>query len=103
MEFCDITAEAKLFLHHEYKTEIINIIQQGSCYLIDTIEEETRKSELDAMIFRGNHKSYHSILNSAALEKPISKEIDQGWALPPTIESLQSIKNAGVVLLGVAE
>ena len=42
----------------------------------------------------------HSVLNSSALDKSISKEIDYGWALPLTIESLQSIKNAGVVRLG---
>ena len=55
------------------------------------------------MILRVNHESSHSVLNSAALDKAISKEIDHGWALPLTIESLQSIKNAGVVPLGVAE
>ena len=55
------------------------------------------------MIFRGNQKSSHSEINSAALEKAISKEIDHGWALPLKIESLQNIKNAGVVPLGVAE
>ena len=55
------------------------------------------------MILRGNHKSSHSVLKSAALEKSISKDIDPGWALPPTIESLQNIKNTGVVPLGVAE
>ena len=37
-EFHDITALEKLFLHHEDKTKIINIIQQGSCYHLDTIE-----------------------------------------------------------------
>ena len=52
---------------------------------------------------KGNHKSSHSVLNSSALEKPISKEIDHGWTLPLTTESLQNIKNAGVVPLGVAE
>ena len=31
MEFCYIVSSAKLFLHHEDKTKIINIIQQGSC------------------------------------------------------------------------
>ena len=55
------------------------------------------------MILRGNHKSYHSVLNSADPDKAISKEIDHGWALTPTIESLQNIKNAGFVPLGVAE
>ena len=55
------------------------------------------------MVLRGNHTSSQSVLNAAALNKAISKEIDHGWALPLTIESLQGIKNAGVVFLGVAE
>ena len=55
------------------------------------------------MILRGNHKSPHALLKSAALEKSISKEIYHGWALPLTIESLQKIENTGVVTLGVAE
>ena len=55
------------------------------------------------MILRGNHKSSRSVLNAAALNKTIRKEIDHGLELPLTILSLQSIKNAGVVPLGVAE
>ena len=55
------------------------------------------------MILRGNHKSSHSVLNSAALDKAISNEIDHGWALPFTIEYLQNIKNTGVVPLEVVE
>ena len=54
------------------------------------------------MILRRNHKSSQSEIKSAALDKAISKEIDHGWALPLTIESLQNIKNAGAVPLGVA-
>ena len=102
-EFCDTTSLAKLFLHHEHRTKIINIIQHGSSYHLDPIEEETRKLDLDAMILRGNHKSSQSVLNTAALNKATSKEIDHGLALPLTIESLQRIKNAGDVPLGVAE
>ena len=55
------------------------------------------------MILRGNHKSSQSVINTADLNKATRKDIDHGWALPLTIESLQSIKNAGVVPLGVAE
>ena len=55
-EFRDTTALAQLFLHHEDKTKIINIIKNGSCYHLDPINEETRKSDLSAMILRGNHK-----------------------------------------------
>ena len=102
-EFRNTVALAKLFLHHKGKTKIINIIQQGSRYHLDPIKEETRKSYLEAMILRGNHKLSHSVLNSAAIYKTISKDTDHRWALPLTIEYLQSIKNAGVVPLGVTE
>ena len=101
-KLCNTTALAKLFLYHKDKNKIINIIQKGSCYHLNPIKEETRKSDLDAMILRVNHKSSHSVLNSSAIDKSISKEIDHGWALPLTIESLRNIKNARVVPLGVA-
>ena len=55
------------------------------------------------MILRLNHKSSHSVLNSALIDKYISKYIDHEWALPLTIYSLQNIKNAGVVPLGIAK
>ena len=58
-EFRDTTYLAKLFLHHEEKTKIINIIQKGSSFHIYPIEKETRKSDLGAMIIGGNHKSSH--------------------------------------------
>ena len=58
---------------------------------------------ISAMILRGNHKSSQSVINAEALNKAISKEIDHGWALQLTIESLQILNNAGVVPLGVAE
>ena len=55
-EFCDTAALEKIFFYHEDKASIINIIQKGSHYHLDPIEEETRKSDLDAMILRGNYK-----------------------------------------------
>ena len=72
-EFRDTTALEKLFLHHEDKTKNINIIKNGSRYHLDPIEEETRKSDLDAMILSGNHKSSHSVINAAALNKATRK------------------------------
>ena len=84
-EFRYIASLAKWFLHHDDKTKIINIIQKWSRYHLGPIKEETRKSDLDVMLLRGNHKSSHSVLNSAALNKAIRKEIDHGWALPLTV------------------
>ena len=51
-ELRDKAALEKLFFYHNNRTKIINIIQKGSCYHLDLIEEETRKSDLDAMIIR---------------------------------------------------
>ena len=72
-EFRNTTALETLFLHHEDKTKIISIIKHGSCYHLNPIEEETRKSDLCAMIRRGDHKSSESVPNAAALNKDISK------------------------------
>ena len=82
---------SKKFYYHKDNIKIINIIQKGSHYQIDTIKEKSRKSDLDLMIPRGNYKSSHSYLNSASLEKSIRKEIDHGWELTLTIKSLQNI------------
>ena len=55
------------------------------------------------MLLRGNQKSSRSALNAADLEKWIEKEVEHGWALSLTIDSLSHIEKAGVVPLGVAE
>ena len=65
-EFRNTKALAQLFLHHKDKTKIINIIKHRSCYHLDRIKEESRKSDLDTMILRGKHKSYQSVINAAA-------------------------------------
>ena len=62
-KFHDIASLAKVFLHHEEKTKIINIIQKGFRYHLNAIKEEAQKSDLDTMILMGNHKSSHSVLN----------------------------------------
>ena len=55
-EFWDITGITKLFGHHEDKYIIVDIIQKGLRYHLSQIEEATRKSDLEAMILRGNNK-----------------------------------------------
>ena len=46
-----------LSYYHEDKVKIINIIQKCLRYHLDPIKEGERKSDLDAIILRGNHKS----------------------------------------------
>ena len=37
------------------------------------------------------------------MEKATGKEVDHGWALPLTIDSVHHIKNVGVIPLGISE
>ena len=52
-EFRDITRIRNLFSHNEDKDRIVEIFQKGSCYHLSPIEEATRKSDLEAMILKG--------------------------------------------------
>ena len=52
------------------------------------------------MIKRGNHKYSDSEMNSSALDKAISKEVNHIWSLPLTILSLKDINNARVFPMG---
>ena len=47
--------------------------QKGSCYHLSPIEEATSKSDLEAMLIMGDHKSERSDLNAVALYKAIDK------------------------------
>ena len=42
------------------------------------------------------------MLNVAALETEMDKEVKNGWLLPLTIDSVRHVKYASVVPLGVA-
>ena len=52
-----------LFNHHKDKNRIFNMIQKGSRYSLSPIEVTTRKSDLEAMLLRGKHKSEKSAGN----------------------------------------
>ena len=75
---------------------------KGSQYHLSPIEEATRKFDLSATILYGNHKSSQANLNAEALEKATVKEVEDGWALPLTIDLVFHTNNVGVILLGIS-
>ena len=81
----------------------MDTIQRGYQYHRLPIDKATRKSDLSAMILHGNQKSAKINLNVTDLERVMGKEVEYGWDLPTTIESVRHINNAGDVPLGVAE
>ena len=52
------------------------------------------------MILRGNHKSAQLEVNAATLKK-MDKEVQRGWALAITMDSVHHIKYLGIIPLGL--
>jgi len=101
-EFRNIQKIRKLLQYHEDWPEIRDIISIGCDYQLQPeTDEETRLSDLQAMIARGNHKSAKK--HDATLVKAFTKEIQKGWLLPITVESLTKVKHLSIIPLGVAE
>jgi len=101
-EFRNIKHIKKLLQHHEDWKEIRDIISKGCDYQLGPdADEETRRSDLKAMLARGNHKS--AIKNIETLQKAFTKEVKKGWLLPVTIESLTKIKHLSIIPLGIAD
>ena len=65
-------------------------------------EEDTRKTELEAMILRVNHKSEMFTLNAAALYQEMDKEVQHGFSLPLKTDSSSHVKYTGFITLGVS-
>ena len=73
-EFCDTKNLRKLLRYHEDWPEIQEIINEGCNYKLGPDpEEETRLSDLKALLKRGNHKLAKQDI--VVLKKKVSKRI----------------------------
>jgi len=101
-EFRNIKHIRKLLQYHEDWPEIRDIISKGCDYQLGPDpDEETRRSDLKAMLERGNHQSAKK--NMSVLQKSFTKEIKKGWLLPITVESILKIKSLSIIPLGIAD
>jgi len=101
-EFRSIDKLRKLLRYHEDWPDIRDTISKGCDYKLGPDpDEKTRTSDLKAMLKRGNHKSAKS--NMDTLNKAFTKEVEKGWLLPVTIESLQKIRSLSIIPLGIAD
>lgn len=87
---------------HKDSKVITSIIKHGASYPIDLqkYSETTRLSDLEAGIVKGNNKSAEHPEGRIALQKAYTKEVNKGWMIPITIDTLRSVKGAGVIPIG---
>ena len=76
---------------------------KGLRYHWSPVDDAAQKSDLEAMLLRGNNKSERSYLITEALEKAIDKKVEHGWESPLTIDLLCHIEKVGVASLGVSK
>ena len=92
-----------LFCHHAQWDKMSKIISEGLSYPMEDISNTEQKDDLLRMIERGNHKSASTKENEPTLLKNYTKEVQHGWMLPVTTESLKRIKGAAIIPIGVAQ
>ena len=102
-EFRSIQHLTSLFSHHEDWNELKSIIENGCDYKLSPIvNEKTRKKDLNSMMSRGNHKSTKKPDCKNILIKTFTKEVEKGWVVPITLESVTKIKDLFIIPLGIA-
>ena len=92
-----------LWESHPHWEKLKEIVTKGVNYPLETITEKDRKTDLDHMIQRGNHKSAQTpSANASTLISNYQKEVENGWMLPIPAKCLRKLKGAAVIPVGVS-
>ena len=79
--------------------DVKDTIKNGARYPLKRLSPQRRMQDLEEAILRGNHKS--ATAEPTVLTKLIKKDVDAGFQLPTTIDSLRSIPHAVVAPYGI--
>jgi hypothetical protein len=90
-----------LLQNHPNWKQMKSIIENGVEYPLSPIDNDTRLSDIDTMIMRGNHQSTTTPENKLALTKAIDKEVNHQWAIPLVPSCIKKIPDSSVTPLGV--
>ena len=100
-EFKPIAELQPLLGHHPRWNEMKKRLEEGACFPIKEIDEETRLQDLNAMKIRGNHKS--AIKNEDYLSSAFEKEVKKGWILLLPDKDIDTIPDLELAPMGVAD
>jgi hypothetical protein len=90
-----------LLVHHPRWPKVKQILDKGSKWPLDHIQDNIRQAKNSELILRGNHQS--AAKHSNILLDILLKEINQGWMVPIPTSFVQQIKNAEVAPVGIAQ
>ena len=101
-EFRDTATLAPLYGTHPGWPKLKSILENGSSFPMEEIDDETRLADLKIALERGNHKSAKGEKAKILVEKT-TKEISMGWSLPLLVEHAPQLPNAWYAPMGIAE
>ena len=101
-EFRPTETLAPLYSCHPTWPKMRSILDFGTSFPMEEIDEETRQKDLSAALIRGNHSSAKGEKANILVEKTL-KEISNGWCLPLLVEHAASIPGAMYSPMGIAE
>ena len=82
-----------------YWSDVRDSLDNGACYPLKRLSTHQQITDLEESIKRGNHKS--TIDSPKILDKLINKDVQSGFQLPTTIDSLHKMPHACVAPYGV--
>ena len=101
-EFRPTNILADVFACHPTWDKFKTILDHGSSFPMDEIDEETRLKDLQKGLARGNHKSAKGEREKILVEK-FKKEVRHGWALPLDFNCASVLPLAMFAPMGLAE
>ncbi len=91
----------KLLKFHKNNKRIESFLSHGTDTSLSPLDEETLKADCSANIERGNHtSSSKSKEDIEFVTETYKKEVEKGWMIPFTKESIAKMKNACVIPIG---
>ena len=100
-EFRDPTLLEPLLHQYSFWDRVKTSLTKGAKFPLSRLNNKRRLEDLTSAIKRGNHKS--AKINQPILKKMITTEVQYGFHLPTTIDSLYKIPHAVVAPYGLVK
>jgi hypothetical protein len=89
LEFRDVDTLQKIFGWHPNLTRMSKILESGSGWPLEPLNEELRHNDVDATLAFGNHKGVS--LQPELLQKLVSKDVHFSYCLPLPLDKTRKI------------
>ncbi len=88
-EFKKISTVEQIFKHHPIYPQMKSILTNGSHWLLEHLDEDLKKADVNKAIEFGNHKGTSN--NPFLLRKLVKKDVNYGYCIPLPLRKVKLI------------